>query len=126
MKQLKHWMIIVPARLESTRLPRKPLADLAGKPLIVRVAENLKPLIERGAKAIVATDSAEVREVCIKEGINAHLTSPLHASGTDRCHEVVQDVDKSHVRKFILNVQGDEPFIQISTLEKLKGMFSTF
>ena len=57
---LKSWLFIIPARLESTRLPKKPLQDLAGKPLIVRVAENLRPLVDDGAKILVATDSEEV------------------------------------------------------------------
>jgi len=104
---LSNWLVVVPARLNSQRLPKKPLADLNGQAMIVRVVENLKNLHEKGASIIVATDADEVIDVCKKAKINAVMTRKDHPSGTDRCAEVAAKTDK----KFVLNVQGDEPFV---------------
>lgn len=109
------WLVVVPARLGSTRLPSKPLADLQGKPLIVRVVENLRPLAELGVVIIVATDDASVAAVCRAEKIGVQITSADHQSGTDRCYEVAQKNPTS----FVLNVQGDEPFVVVEDLLKL-------
>lgn len=112
---LENWLIVIPARLGSTRLPRKPLQDLSGKPLIVRVYENLEPLLKKGARAIVATDAKEVLEVCQKNGISCEMTKASHESGSDRCFEVATRNPTQH----ILNIQGDEPFLNIDDLESL-------
>lgn len=104
---LSNWLIIAPARMESQRLPNKPLADLAGKPMIVRVVENLAPLADKGAAIIVATDDARVAVVCTHAGITARMTRKDHLSGTDRCAEVAATCSAP----FVLNVQGDEPFV---------------
>lgn len=109
------WLIVIPARLQSTRLPEKPLVDLGGQPLIVRVYEQLAPLLLEGAKIVVGTDSEKVLTVCQERGIEALLTSPQHPSGTDRVHEVASH----HKRPFVLNVQGDEPFVNLLDLKKL-------
>ena len=114
------WLIAIPARLGSERLPRKPLQDLGGLPLIVRVAQNLAELVAQGAALVVATDAAEVLDVCSKHGIEARLTSPQHASGTDRCAEVGRAVGRS----YILNVQGDEPFVSTTALAALMQAFA--
>lgn len=111
----KNWLIVVPARLCSSRLPRKPLQDLAGKPLVIRVAENLEPLRKAGAELIVAIDDQEVAEVLSKAGISYKLTRTDHASGTDRCWEIAAKYE----HPFILNVQGDEPFIDTNDLSLL-------
>lgn len=105
--RLDQWLFVVPARLGSERLPRKPLADLAGKPLVVRVAENLAPLVARGAALVVATDSPEVLSICQKHGVKAVMTRAEHPSGTDRTAEAALP----ERRPFIMNVQGDEPFV---------------
>lgn len=104
---MSQWLVVVPARLDSQRLPRKALADLGGRPLIARVVDNLAPLRDAGARIIVATDASEIVDVCRERGIEAELTSRDHPSGTDRCHEVAI----RHDRAFVMNVQGDEPFI---------------
>src|SRR6478735_8832854 len=83
-----NWLIVIPARLSSTRLPQKPLADLAGKPLVIRVYERLKPLVDKGAEVVVATDSDLVMDACRKHQVPSALTDPAHQSGTDRCAEV--------------------------------------
>lgn len=109
------WLIVIPARLNSTRLPSKPLADLAGKPLIVRVAERLESLRLKGATIVVATDSDAIVETCHSYDIKAELTSANHPSGTDRVNEIAS----AHNYPFVLNVQGDEPFVSVSDLELL-------
>jgi 3-deoxy-manno-octulosonate cytidylyltransferase (CMP-KDO synthetase) len=112
---LSNWLIVVPARLQSTRLPEKPLADLAGKPLIVRVVENLAPLTAAGARIVVATDAEKVAAACRTAGFTAEMTRVEHQSGTDRCAEVAARSD----RTFVLNVQGDEPFVRTDDLRRL-------
>ena len=112
---MKNWLIIVPARLASTRLAEKPLALLGSKPLVVRVVENLKPLQDKGARVVVATDSEKVLEVCRQHHIDAQNTSTDHQSGTDRCWEVAEKC----ASPFVMNIQGDEPFVNSLDLEKL-------
>ena len=103
---------IVPARLASTRLPRKPLYPLLGRPLIEwvwrRVAEM--SVLDR---AVIATDSPEVADVCRALGAPVELTSPDHPSGTDRVAEVA-DLPAYRGFDFIANVQGDEPLLKAS------------
>jgi 3-deoxy-manno-octulosonate cytidylyltransferase (CMP-KDO synthetase) len=98
---------IIPARLASTRLPRKLLREIAGKPLIGLVYEAVRssPLL---ADVIIATDSEEIMDVCRKAGWKAQITSSAHRSGTERVHEV----SKSVVADVYVNVQGDEPLIR--------------
>jgi 3-deoxy-manno-octulosonate cytidylyltransferase (CMP-KDO synthetase) len=109
---LDQWLVVIPARLNSQRLPRKPLVLICGKPLIVRVWENLQALKKHGAQLVVATDSDEVVALCTSHGISVELSSPDHPSGTDRCNEVAS----RYPHPFILNVQGDEPFIDCNDL----------
>ena len=100
--------VVIPARYASTRLPGKPLADIHGKPMVVRVVELA---LASGADDVwVATDHAEVAEVVQTRGYNALMTSSDHASGTDRIAEVVQTLhwpDDS----IVVNIQGDEPLL---------------
>ncbi len=117
--KLNQWLVVIPARIGSTRLPRKPLADLAGRPLIVRVFENLKPLVDLGAEVRIATDDQEVMAICQEAGCPAVMTRPDHPSGTDRTAEVAEHTDKS----LILNVQGDEPFVRMNDLLRLMESF---
>lgn len=109
------WLIVIPARLSSTRLPNKPLVDLGGKPLVVRVFDRLRPLLDQGADVVVATDSEAVSKVCREHNVPSILTDNGHQSGTDRCAEVA----RIRQRPYVLNVQGDEPFIHISDLQGL-------
>lgn len=113
------WLIIIPARLNSTRLPLKPLADLCGKPLIIRVVENIASLAGPGVRIVVATDSEDIANLCKSENIAATLTSASHESGTDRCAEVARTAPESYV----MNLQGDEPFADPSTLKTLMEEF---
>ncbi len=100
--------VIIPARLASTRLPNKPLADIAGKPMIVRVAEQAQ--LTGALDVIVATDHKIVVDVCAKFHVKAVLTRKDHVSGTDRIAEVARKMDWSPSAT-VVNVQGDEPLI---------------
>jgi 3-deoxy-manno-octulosonate cytidylyltransferase (CMP-KDO synthetase) len=105
---------VIPARLASTRLPRKMLRDIAGQPLIGRVynAVRSSPLL---FDVIIATDSDEILRVCQQHGWKAQMTSATHRSGTERVHEVSNSIPAD----VYLNVQGDEPLTrseQIATL----------
>jgi 3-deoxy-manno-octulosonate cytidylyltransferase (CMP-KDO synthetase) len=102
------FIAVIPARYASSRLPGKPLADIAGKPMIVRVAERARA---SGAQAVyVATDHDAVRDVSLSNGFDTVMTSRHHASGTDRIAEVAASLgfDPDAI---VLNVQGDEPLI---------------
>lgn len=102
------FLVVIPARLGSTRLPRKPLADLAGKPMVVRVAERAK--LSLAQSVIVATDSTEIQAACKEHQIECLLTSTDHPTGTDRLAEIVQLL-KLPANALVVNVQGDEPLI---------------
>jgi 3-deoxy-manno-octulosonate cytidylyltransferase (CMP-KDO synthetase) len=100
--------VIIPARLASTRLPGKPLADIEGKPMVVRVAERAA---QSGAdKVAVATDHDDIVAVCRRHGIEVHMTRADHPSGTDRIAEVAAAMQLA-TEAVIVNVQGDEPLI---------------
>ena len=100
--------VIIPARLASTRLPNKPLADLGGKPMVVRVAE--RAMLSGASDVIVATDHAEIRAACAAHGVHASLTRSDHPSGTDRIAEVAAVIGLA-ADAVVVNVQGDEPLI---------------
>jgi 3-deoxy-manno-octulosonate cytidylyltransferase (CMP-KDO synthetase) len=105
--------VIIPARLASTRLPNKPLADLGGKPMVVRVAERAA---ESGAsRIIVATDHADIAAACAAHGIEACMTRADHPSGTDRIAEVASAL-KLAPGEVVVNLQGDEPLIDPALL----------
>jgi len=102
------FLVVIPARLGSTRLPRKPLADIGGKPMIIRVAERAKQSLAQSV--VVATDSTEIQAACNEHRIECFLTSENHPTGTDRIAEVVQLL-KLPSNALVVNVQGDEPLI---------------
>lgn len=100
--------VIIPARYASSRLPGKPLADIAGKPMVVHVAE--RALKSGAADVLIATDHPEIAGAVQRYGLTAIMTRSNHASGTDRIAEVVRKkrYAASHI---VVNVQGDEPLI---------------
>jgi len=100
---------VIPARLGSSRLPRKPLLTLAGDPLILHVTRRIAEL-RVCDRLVVATDAREIASVVEHAGFEAVLTSPDHASGTERVAEVIAKASFSSFDA-ILNVQGDEPFV---------------
>lgn len=107
-------LAVIPARLESTRLARKVLRDIAGQPMLGRVYQGV-----RSAKAladvIVATDSQEILELCRQQGWHARMTSASCRSGTERVHEVSQSVPAD----VYINVQGDEPMARAEHISSL-------
>lgn len=110
---------VIPARLASTRLPRKMLREIAGQPLIGRVYQAVRssPLL---ADAIIATDSDEIMNVCQQHGWHAKMTCSSHRSGTERVHEIAGTVPAD----VYVNVQGDEPMVrpeQIAALLEVMG-----
>ena len=103
-----HFKAVIPARHASTRLPGKPLLEIAGKPMVVHVVERA---IESGAAEVwVATDTQSIADAVAAYGYRACLTSPDHATGTDRIAEVVAQRGWRN-DAIIVNVQGDEPLI---------------
>ncbi len=112
---------IIPARYASTRFPGKPLADLDGKPMIQRVYEQAQKVLDA---VWVATDDNRIETAVRKFGGNVVMTSKKHKSGTDRCHEAYTKIGKGY--NVIINIQGDEPFIQPSQIETLKACFTNY
>lgn len=111
----KAWLVVIPARLGSSRLPNKPLQLIGGIPMIVRVYQRIAPLIAPNIKIVVATDAQEIADICAQFSIPCELTRADHGTGTERCGEVAL----RHPCEYILNVQGDEPFIHVSDLKNL-------
>ncbi|MBY8161851.1 3-deoxy-manno-octulosonate cytidylyltransferase [Vibrio fluvialis] len=108
--------VVIPARYQSTRLPGKPLADIAGKPMVQWVYEQA---MQAGAeRVIIATDDARVEQAVLAFGGTVCMTSPDHQSGTERLAEVVKlmGIEDSHI---IVNVQGDEPLIPPSIIRQV-------
>jgi 3-deoxy-manno-octulosonate cytidylyltransferase (CMP-KDO synthetase) len=107
------FVVIIPARLASTRLPNKPLADLGGKPMVVRVAERAQQ--SGAARIIVATDHADIAAACAAHGVEACMTRADHPSGTDRIAEVAHTLGLAP-EAVVVNLQGDEPLIDPALL----------
>ena len=107
-------MIIIPARLASTRFPQKVLADIGGLPMVVRTAKRVAHI----DRVVVAADNEKIIEVCKAHGVEAMLTSTTHKSGTDRIHEcaTILNLDDDEI---IVNVQADEPFIEPDVVQLL-------
>lgn len=100
--------VIIPARLASTRLPNKPLADIAGLPMIVRVAR--RAALSGASEVVVATDAPEVASTCAAHAVKALMTRADHPSGSDRLAEAVEQLGLADDAT-VVNVQGDEPLI---------------
>ncbi len=113
-------MIIIPARLASTRFPQKVLADIGGLPMVVRTAKRVEHL----DRVVVAADDESIISVCKAHGIEAMLTSTTHKSGTDRISECAT-ILKLNDNEIIINVQADEPFIEPEVVEMLISKLKT-
>ena len=114
--KIPEFLVVIPARLGSSRLPRKPLADIGGKPMVIRVAERAKG--SNAKRVVVATDSPEIQTVCNEHGIECLLTSADHPTGTDRIAEVAQLL-KLAGNTLVVNVQGDEPLIPAALINQV-------
>ena len=112
-------LAVIPARLGSTRLPRKPLREIAGEPMIGRV---YRAVAESGvlspADVLVATDSEEILSLCRARGWNAEMTSEHHRSGTERVHEIAQ----RYPADIYFNIQGDEPLTRAEHVRDLLAL----
>ena len=113
--------VLVPARYASTRLPGKPLADIAGKPMVVRVAERAR---ESGAtRVVVATDDARVRDAVTAHGFAACMTRGDHLTGTDRLAEAAAQLGLAD-DEIVVNVQGDEPLLDAALIRKMADVLA--
>ena len=112
-------VIIIPARLDSSRLPKKVLLDLKGKTVIQRVYEQCLK-VKNVDEVYIATDSLEIKEVCETFTNQVIITKSTHQSGTDRIGEAISSI----ACDIVINVQGDEPFIEPSLIEALVNSFS--
>ena len=111
-------VIVIPARIDSSRLPKKVLLDLKGKTVIQRVYEQCLKVANIDA-VYIATDSNEIKEVCNSFTGDVIITKSTHQSGTDRIGEAVAFIDCD----IVINVQGDEPFIDPTLIEELVNSF---
>ncbi len=111
--------VLIPARLASTRLPRKPLADIAGVPMVVRVAQ--RAAMSGAARVVVAADHADILDACAAFDVEAVLTRADHATGSDR---LAQACEILHLegRDVVVNVQGDEPLIDMALVRACAEM----
>ena len=105
--------VLIPARLASTRLPNKPLADLGGAPMVVRVAQRAQ--LSQADNVVVATDSQEVIDQCARFDIQAVMTAATHPSGSDRLAEACGLLGLAD-DAVVVNVQGDEPLIDVALM----------
>ena len=110
------YRVVIPARFASTRLPGKPLADLGGKPMIVRVAEQARR--SQARSVVVATDDERVLRAVTDAGVAAVMTCSDHASGSDRVMEVVENGGWGD-DDIVVNVQGDEPFLPPQVIDQV-------
>ncbi|HEV7912263.1 MAG TPA: 3-deoxy-manno-octulosonate cytidylyltransferase, partial [Albitalea sp.] len=113
--------VLIPARLASTRLPRKPLADIGGAPMVVRVAQ--RAALSAAQRVVVAADDAEIVAACEAHGVTALLTRSDHATGSDRLAEActllgLADAD------IVVNVQGDEPMIDPALIDACAALLA--
>lgn len=114
-------LVLIPARMAATRLPGKPLADIAGLPMIVHVLRRAEAAgIGRVA---VATDTDEIASVVTAHGGEAVMTRPTHPSGSDRIHEAMQKLDPDGKAEIVINLQGDFPTITPQTIREVLPPF---
>ncbi|MFO1303714.1 MAG: 3-deoxy-manno-octulosonate cytidylyltransferase [Burkholderiales bacterium] len=113
------FVILIPARYASTRLPGKPLADIAGKPMVVRVAE--RAMKSDAGSVVVATDSAMVRDACERHGVRVCMTRDDHPTGTDRLAEAASILALGD-DDIVVNVQGDEPLLDPALMNRMAAL----
>jgi 3-deoxy-manno-octulosonate cytidylyltransferase (CMP-KDO synthetase) len=113
--------VLIPARLASTRLPDKPLADIAGIPMVVRVAQRAER--SAAAQVVVATDSDRIADACSRHGVRAVLTRADHPSGSDRLAEACELLGLEQ-EDLVVNVQGDEPLIDPALIDAVADLLA--
>ncbi len=114
--------VLIPARYASTRLPGKPLADIAGKPMVVRVAENARA--SGAARVVIATDDTRIADTARLHGVDACLTRSDHPTGTDRLAEaaIALGLDDDAI---VVNVQGDEPLLAPALVARMAALLAS-
>src|SRR5262245_61770962 len=116
-----HFIAVIPARLASTRIPGKALADLGGKPMVVRVAERAR---ESGAdRVLVATDHRDIAAAVERAGFEVAMTRADHPTGTDRIAEVVERFGLDD-RAIVVNIQGDEPLVEPALVRAVAALLA--
>ncbi len=117
------FIAIIPSRYGSTRFAGKPLVDIFGKPMVVRVYESVSQLFEH---TVIATDNEFIKNKAEEHGCTVILTSESHNSGTDRCCEALNKAEGLFNTSFdvVINVQGDEPFIVTEQLQQIRDVFT--
>lgn len=113
--------VVIPARMASSRLPNKPLADIGGLPMVVRVAQ--RALLSKGSQVVVAADDERIVQACQAHGIHALLTRQDHVSGSDRLAEACQLLDLPD-DAVVVNVQGDEPLIHPGLINEVADLLT--
>lgn len=116
--------VLIPARLASTRLPDKPLADIAGVPMVVRVAQRVARGLQQPARIVVAADHGSILDACARFGVEAVLTREDHASGSDRLAEAC-DLLALDDEEVVVNVQGDEPLIDPDLVQAVADLLTS-
>ena len=116
--------VLIPARLASTRLPNKPLLDVAGLPMIVRVAQRVRHGLPASVRVIVAADHADIAQACATHNIESILTRVDHVSGSDRLAQACSllELPDDHI---VVNVQGDEPLIEPALVGAVAELLQT-
>ena len=116
-----NYTVLIPARLASSRLPGKPLVDLGGVPMVVRVAQRVRSGVASSIRIVVAGDSTEIIAACAAHGVESVLTQQGHPSGSDRLAEasVILGLGKDEI---VVNVQGDEPLIDPTLVESVAAL----
>ncbi len=113
------FVVLIPARMKSTRLPNKPLADLGGMPMVVRVAHAARQ--SQATRVVIAAEDAAIVEAAAAHGIEAVLTDATHQSGTDRLAQAARILQLEQ-NTIIVNVQGDEPFIEPALINQTAAL----
>lgn len=117
------YTVLIPARLASTRLPNKPLADIAGIPMVVRVAQRVRSGLNPAVRIVVAADHPSILNACIKHGVEAVLTRENHASGSDRLAEACERLHLGE-QDIVVNVQGDEPLMDPTLVQAVADLLN--
>lgn len=117
-----NFIAVIPARYASTRFEGKPLVDIFGEPMVVRVYRRAAQLFQY---VVVATDNEQIKNRAKEFSCEVVMTSEKHPSGTDRCREALDKAEALFGKKFdvVVNIQGDEPFIHIEQLAQIKSAF---
>lgn len=119
---MKKFLALIPSRYGSSRFEGKPLAEIFGLPMVVRVYNQASQIFDN---VYIATDDTRIEKVAKEHGCRVVMTAVSHPSGTDRCREALEKIEKERAEKFdvVVNIQGDEPFIHAEQLSQIAQSF---